>query len=501
MRTRRASVAAVALIAVSVAPLSAAGGSEELPDAPLVTSPNVVLFLVDDATVADIEQMPAVQALVADQGVTFTRHYSPDPLCCPARATLLSGQYPHNHGVQDNVAPLGGFTAFDDSNTIATYLDDDYFTGLFGKYLNDNDSSLYVPPGWDSFKIPSSQTTYRFVGQTMNVNGKLVDFPRRQATAVYARQTRAFISRANKTGEPFFALTSFVAPHRGTPHTDYPDDVDSPWVAPQDRYTVPRVLPSDPSIGEADVSDKPAKVRSQPVYTPEDYAYLAERNAQRVESLQAVDRQIETTINHLAALGDLSDTYIIVASDNGQMQGEHRITQGKGQAYEPSARVPLLIRGPGITPNTTYDNVTGLQDFVPTVLGMTKQRFGQPTAGIDGVDLLRLISGKRSTNRPILIEIPQRSQLTDIQVERGAEVPDRVARRISSVAYKFRGLVTSDGFKYVEHQLSGELELYDLNVDPYEETSVHADPAYDLKLTELRDLLRLYEDCSKAACR
>ncbi|MDQ3480680.1 MAG: sulfatase-like hydrolase/transferase, partial [Actinomycetota bacterium] len=174
-----------------MAPLSAAGGSEELPDAPLVTSPNVVLFLVDDATVADIEQMPSVQALVADQGVTFTRHYSPDPLCCPARATLLSGQYPHNHGVQDNVAPLGGFTAFDDSNTIATYLDDDYFTGLFGKYLNDNDSSLYVPPGWDSFKIPSSQTTYRFVGQTMNVNGKLVDFPRRQATAVYGRQTRA----------------------------------------------------------------------------------------------------------------------------------------------------------------------------------------------------------------------------------------------------------------------------------------------------------------------
>jgi arylsulfatase A-like enzyme len=501
MRTRRASVAAVALIAVSVAPLSPAGGSEELQDAPPVTSPNVVLFLVDDATVADIEQMPSAQALVADQGVTFTRNYSPDPLCCPARATLLSGRYPHNHGVQDNVAPLGGFTAFDDSNTIATYLDDDYFTGLFGKYLNDNDRPLYVPPGWDSFKIPVSETTYRFVGQTMNVDGKLVDFPRQQSTNVYGRQTRAFMTRAQKRGEPFFALTSFVAPHRGTPHNDYPDDVDSPWVAPQDRYTVPRVLPADPTIGEADVSDKPARVRSQPVYTPEDYAYIIERNAQRVESLQAVDRQIEITVNHLAALGELNDTYIMVASDNGQMQGEHRITQGKGQAYDPSARVPLLIRGPGIMPNTTYDNVSGLQDFVPTVLGMTGQRFDQPTAGIDGVDLLGLISGRRSTSRPILIEIAQRSQLTDVQVERGAEVPDRVARRISSVAYRFRGLVTSDGYKYVEHQLTGEVELYNLNVDPYEETSLHAKPAYRSKLIDLRELLRLYEDCDRVACR
>jgi arylsulfatase A-like enzyme len=413
----------------------------------------------------------------------------------------LSGQYPHNHGVQDNVAPLGGFTKFDDSNTIATYLNDDYSTGLFGKYLNDNDRPRYIPPGWDSFKVPSRGTTYRYLDQTMNVNGKLVDFPGQQGTEVYGRQTRAFVTRAHRTGEPFFAYTSFVAPHQGTPHDDYPDDVSSPWVAPEDRNTAPRVLPADPTIGERDVSDKPANIQSRRALTRQDYTYLRERNAQRVESLRAVDRQISTTIDHLAALEELSNTYIIVASDNGLMQGQHRIKQSKGWAYEPSARVPLLIRGPGIEPNTTYEKVTGLQDFVPTMLSMTKQSLDQPTAGIDGVDLLGLISGTRSTSRPILLEIAERSQLTDMQVERGAEVPERVASQIDSLQYRFRGLVTSDSFKYVEHQLTGEVELYDLNVDPYEEASVHADPAYRSKLIDLRDLLRRYEDCDRAACR
>jgi len=502
MRKSRTLVLAVAsTVALSIfVPMPTQSSGQSVPAMPAATAPNVVLFLIDDATVADVDQMPLVQALVADQGVTFNRNYSPDPLCCPARATLLAGQYPHNHGVQDNVAPLGGFSQFDDSSTIATHLDQTHLTGLFGKYLNDNDQPLYVPPGWDAFKIPTGETTYRFVSQTMNVNGELVMFPGKQATAVYGRQTRTLMSNAHERTVPFFAYTSFVAPHRGSPHSDYPDDIDSPWVAPRDRYTQPRVMPADPTIGEADVSDKPAIIQSAPTYSPADYAYIAERNAQRIESLQAVDRQIGATINHLAAMGELENTYVVVASDNGQMQGQHRITQGKGTAYEPSARVPLLIRGPGISPDTSYDGVTGLQDFLPTVLAMTGQGVGQASSTSDGVNLLGLIDGTESSSRPILIEIAQRSRFTDIQVERGAEVSQRVSDRISSVAYQFRGVVTGDGFKYVEHQLTGEVELYDLNVDPFEEASVHANPAYEQKMVELAALLRRYENCSGAEC-
>ncbi|MBA3265856.1 MAG: sulfatase-like hydrolase/transferase [Nocardioidaceae bacterium] len=230
MRKSRTLVLAVAsTVALSIfVPMPTQSSGQSVPAMPAATAPNVVLFLIDDATVADVDQMPLVQALVADQGVTFNRNYSPDPLCCPARATLLAGQYPHNHGVQDNVAPLGGFSQFDDSSTIATHLDQTHLTGLFGKYLNDNDQPLYVPPGWDAFKIPTGETTYRFVSQTMNVNGELVMFPGKQATAVYGRQTRTLMSNAHERTVPFFAYTSFVAPHRGSPHRDYPDDIDSP---------------------------------------------------------------------------------------------------------------------------------------------------------------------------------------------------------------------------------------------------------------------------------
>ncbi|HVQ88495.1 MAG TPA: sulfatase-like hydrolase/transferase, partial [Actinomycetes bacterium] len=116
--------------------------------------PNFVVLLVDDARVDDFDPayMPATNALIGDQGARFNRFYSPFPLCCPARATLLTGQYAHNHGVVDNVPP-SGFFAFDDAHTLGTWLDSNYQTGFVGKYLNGYGSpgmqTNYVPPGWD----------------------------------------------------------------------------------------------------------------------------------------------------------------------------------------------------------------------------------------------------------------------------------------------------------------------------------------------------------------
>src|SRR3954471_8673179 len=67
--------------------------------------PSVLVIVLDDATVADVARMPNVQQLIADEGTTFERTYSPDPICCPARATILTGDYPHNHRVLDNAWP------------------------------------------------------------------------------------------------------------------------------------------------------------------------------------------------------------------------------------------------------------------------------------------------------------------------------------------------------------------------------------------------------------
>ncbi len=98
-----AAVTATALLATGSPPLGA-----ETPAAAATQTdaqPNVVVILVDDATVDDVMDprvMPNVARWLTEAGVSFSTSYAPFPLCCPARATLLTGQYAHNHGVLDN---------------------------------------------------------------------------------------------------------------------------------------------------------------------------------------------------------------------------------------------------------------------------------------------------------------------------------------------------------------------------------------------------------------
>lgn len=101
--------------------------------------PSIVLVLTDDQRWDTLASMPAVQSELVAHGIRFTNAYVTTPLCCPSRATILTGQYAHTTGVLTNGWPLqhGGMALFDDSSTVATWLADvGYRTGIFGKYLN-----------------------------------------------------------------------------------------------------------------------------------------------------------------------------------------------------------------------------------------------------------------------------------------------------------------------------------------------------------------------------
>jgi len=112
--------------------------------------PNVVLILTDDQRSGTLWTMPNVAQEITAQGVTFSNYFDPDSECCPARASILSGQYAHTNGVYRNNPPNGGFASFRDATTIATRLHTaGYRTALIGKYLNGYTSGRYVPPGWD----------------------------------------------------------------------------------------------------------------------------------------------------------------------------------------------------------------------------------------------------------------------------------------------------------------------------------------------------------------
>ncbi|HEY8584437.1 MAG TPA: sulfatase-like hydrolase/transferase [Capillimicrobium sp.] len=163
-------------VAVAAALLALAGPSAAADRRPL-ERPNIVVMMTDDQTVADLRAMPLTRALLGDRGVTFSRSFSSYPLCCPARATLLTGQYAHNHDVLGNRPPLGGYGAFRDAgNTLPVWLQRaGYRTAHVGKYLNGygRDVAATVPPGWDEWYGSVDPTSYMMWGYTLNENGAL----------------------------------------------------------------------------------------------------------------------------------------------------------------------------------------------------------------------------------------------------------------------------------------------------------------------------------------
>jgi N-acetylglucosamine-6-sulfatase len=441
---------------------------------------NVIVFILDDARYDDLPYMKGVQRVLVNRGVTFSQFYSPFPLCCPARTTLLTGEYSHNTHVLSNAAPAGGFPKFDDSSTIATWLDPTHTTGLIGKYLNEygpaSNADRYVPPGWDIWEATLGLSTYNYTKVRMDINGAIRNFAHIYSPNLVGNMTQRFLDQYGT--QPFFLISSFVAPHVGFPaDPGDPPIPRTPYVDPRDRNTyVGPTVPQNPSFDEADVSDKPASVAALPPLSKEKIAGIRKSTAQRRESLFAVDRQIVRTVHHLAQLGELRNTYLILVSDNGYLQGEHRLFTGKRSPYQPAVHVPMVMRGPGLPARTTVRQLAGMQDLAPTILAMTGRTGAQQSASIDGRNLLPLARG-RSERRPMLIEIA-----------RGGR-------------WVVHGVITRAGWKYVEYPPTGEAELYNLRKDPYELTNLAGRPAYRAQQAALHRLLHAMQFCAGAACR
>jgi N-acetylglucosamine-6-sulfatase len=475
------------------------GGGEGAASSPVQQAsahPNVVVFMVDDADFEDIGYMPQVQARLVAQGVKFVRNYSPNALCCPARVSTLTGEYSHNTGVVDNVAPLGGVTAFDDSSDIATWLDADYQTALIGKYLNQYGQqpggNTYIPPGWDWWEVPPEPYPYHYLGQHLNVNGTMHDFSGIYSTTLYGNLSRQFLGSVNP--DPFFLFTSFIAPHFGWPHEVGDPSLVSPYVASkyQNTYAGP-ALPTDTSVNEADISDKRKSFQDTPLLSDATLAEISEVLAQRREALHSVDDQIAGIMDKVAAIGAAADTYYIFVSDNGWFQGQHRIRAGKKQPYEADARVPLIIAGPGLPHGVVVRQVSGMQDIAPTILAMTNEWGSQGSFSIDGKSLLPLANGGTSSRAQLL------ETAVTAQVREGNELGAYGSR--ATITWKTRSIVTSKGWKLIRYLSTHEVELYHLTTDPFEKQNLGRDPHYDAIQASLAARLTTLKLCSGAGCR
>jgi len=452
------------------------GSAETARSASPAAKPNVVVLMTDDQTVEELRVMPNVQNLLAAQGVTFDNSFVSYSLCCPSRSTFLTGQYAHNHGVWGNTAPTGGYYKLDSTNTLPVWLQRaGYQTIHLGKYLNQygTRSATEIPPGWGEWQGTPDPSTYRYLNYTFNENGKLVTYGNKAdmyKTDVEARKAVDIIGRQQVDPRPFFLWVAFLAPHSGGPRDpDDPANLATPSPAPRHRNVFAnQALPIPPSFNEADVSDKPAGIRNRRLLTTARINAIRESYQQRAESLLSVDEAIGQIVSKLTAIGELDNTYIIFTSDNGFFHGEHRVAAGKVLVYEPSIRVPLIIRGPGIPRGQHRRQFVENIDLAPTITAVTG---AQPGRVMDGRSLIRFAKDPiYYSGRDLLLETPTYS---------GIRTPN---------------------WKYVEHT-TGERELYNLARDPYELTSLHADLRYTASKDQLAMRLARLRTCAGAACR
>jgi arylsulfatase A-like enzyme len=417
--------------------------------------------------------MPNVEELLADEGTSYTSFYSTLPLCCPARATLLTGQYAHNHGVLDNKPPTGGYSAFKGrESTLGVWLQEaGYRTAWVGKYLNGYglEGDYAVPPGWSDWRVPVEETYLLMYEYLLDVDGETVEYGEEAAdyqTDVLADEALALIDDAlggdDEAGEePLFLVLSPLAPHD---EADTLTDLDlKPRPAPRHLDSLPEPdLDSVESFDESDVSDKPARVRKQPRISPLQRAAFEQEIRARLGTLLAVDEAIAEIVSRLEDLGELDETVVVFTSDNGYMTGEHRL-DGKGELYEESTRVPLIVRGPGFPDGAEIVAPYGNVDLVPTFLELGG---AEADRELDGISLL----APPPQDRAVLLE-----------TEKGSA-----------------GLRVGE-WAYYDNE-DDEPELYDLAADPFQLENLADDAERAELVGELDARLEELRDCSGSDC-
>lgn len=455
------------------------GGSLVPPPPPPPPSgpPNIILILTDDQDAASVAIMPTVQSVLVAGGTTFTNFIVSDPICCPSRASILRGQYVHNHQVLTNQPSNGGFTRFltlgHEQSTIATWLKAaGYQTGLFGKYLNGYPGGIasHVPPGWDAWYSPIAGDVtggYAFSYQ-LNEMGQTVAYGTQPAdyfTDVLRGKAVAFIRDAAQHQAPFFVYLSTSAPH--FPYTP----------APRHQSALPSVqLPRPPSFNEPDVSDKPPWIRSLSLLSATQISHLSDVYRLRLQSLLAIDELLGEIITTLESTGELSNTYIFLTSDNGYHLGVHRLREDKTTPYEEDIRVPLIVRGPGVPAGRMLDQLVGNIDLAPTFAEL-----GEATlpAFADGRSLVPLLGSAPPSQwrRALLVEFTKTT---------GILIPT------------YRAIRARDTL-YVEYS-TGDRELYDLIGDPFELQNVIASAPAAVIMSWAARLAAL-KQCAGPSCR
>jgi len=453
------------------------------PDEPLVvndTRPNIVFVLVDDLRWDEIGvaghpyvETPHIDR-IAKEGAWFQRAFTTTPLCSPARATFLTGLYPHTNGITDNLARN------EQSHKLETFPKMlnavGYDTAFIGKWHMGNDDS--PRPGFSTWAGMKGQG--EALNPELNINGTRQPFEG-YVTDILTDLSVDFVAKPRQA--PFLLYVSHKAMHPNITQLDDGSSVASPSGVPgfipadrhKGRYAQMPVM-RRPNSGIVP-DDRPALMRqigdlpplSKATVTPEQTIH------QRQEMLLGVDDSVGRIVAAIDELGQLDNTIVVVTSDHGFWYGEHGLSNERRLSYEEALRIPMMIRYPdrvsaGLRPTQMVLSI----DIAPTMLELAGVT---PPDNLQGMSLAPILDGGNPEWRSsFLVEY----------------YSDTVFERIFKMGYK---AVRTDRYKYIQYvDLAGMNELYDLSADPYELRNVINDSRYAETLTEMQaELERLLD--------
>ncbi|GAA4598440.1 arylsulfatase A-like enzyme [Actinoplanes octamycinicus] len=501
-RLRRAlrGVLAVALLVTAAGCTSSRPGglADALAPAPATeagpaTRPNIVFVLTDDLAKNLVPYMPNVLALQR-AGTTFTNYTVTDSLCCPSRASILKGQYPHNTGIFKNHGSDGGFQLFhsrgEETSTFATDLRQaGYRTAFLGKYLNEYQprelkytGKPYVPPGWDEWYVGGN--AYQNYDYALNENGVVKKYghtPRDYLTDVISAKASTFITASAAAGKPFMVELATYTPH--SPYTP---------AAPDTGKFLTVQAPRTPAYDRLPANAPHWLSRHAPL-TKKQRQTIDLEFRKRVQAVQSVDRMLAALRATLTKAGVADNTIVVFNSDNGYHMGEYRLTSGKQTAFDTDVNVPLIVAGPRVKAGQIVDEVVENVDLRPT--------FGElagaatPADGADGVDGHSFVplltgAGDRSWRTTALVE--HRDPATD------PSDPD-FEFDSANIPPAYNALRTKT-FTYVEY-VDGSKEYYQRDRDPEMLTNV-VGTLTPQRLAELHAAVVAMTTCAgQVACR
>lgn len=434
---------------------------------------NVLLILTDDQEPQSIFKMPKTVSRMIDGGTRFKFGQVTTPQCGPSRCSLFTGKYVHNHGCKDNTTKGGTWDQFrrHEADCLPVWLETSgVTTAFFGKYMNGygangrtakTELTRYVPPGWNRWI--GWQGEYNQFGDYYKVNddGKIKTFDRRKLhdTDYLSQKAEKFIRNRQGTPAPWFCMVSLNAPHSPSFNARRHDGMFSQ-----------AEMPRPPSFNELNVSDKPAWIRARDRLDGLGVREAQKKWRQRLRALQSVDGLVAKLHRALSETGQLSNTYIVFASDNGYMLWRHRV-YSKGAPYRESMGVPFLVRGPGVQAGRVDTSLVANIDLAPTIAEWTGSRIPK----VDGHSFAPLFTDASYTHRKqLLVEFYS--------------------------SHPYSGVRTTDNHLYVEYE-NGDKEYYELSHDPYEINSEHEKPKNREEIANLKAKLDALKSCAEDTCR